>query len=217
MGAQGAGKGTQSALVSERFSLPIVATGEILRKEAEADTPFGHQLKAIQNAGKFVSDDILADIVRKRTSQEDCRGGYIFDGFPRTLPQAKLLEEMAIEQGHSLTVISIDVPQDLLHKRLAGRRTCSACERVYNIYFQPSRQESICDVDGAALFIRPDDRPEVVAERLALYDEWTRPLIDYFNQSGRVHVVDGTRTPQEVFSSISGIINSGKDELKAGS
>jgi len=202
-------------MVAERYSLPIVATGEILRKEAEADTPLGLHIRETQKAGKFVSDDILAGVVRKRTIEDDCRKGYILDGFPRTLPQANLLEELAREQRHKVMVINIDVPRDLLYKRMEGRRTCPVCGRTYNIYFSPSRQESICDIDGGSLFIRDDDRPEAIAERLALYDEQTRPLLDYFSQSGFVQVVDGTGTPQEVFERVVLVIEKGKGGLSA--
>lgn len=202
-------------MVAERYSLPIVATGEILRKEAEANTPLGNGIRATQAAGKFVSDDILADVVRKRTIEDDCLKGYIFDGFPRTLPQAKLLEKLAREQSHSALVISIDVPRDLLYKRMEGRRTCTACNRTYNIYFSPSQQEGICDIDGEPLFIRKDDHPEAIASRLALYDEETRPLLDYFSQSGLAHVIEGTGTPQEVFERVASVIEKGKGGLSA--
>ncbi|HEY7547334.1 MAG TPA: adenylate kinase [Blastocatellia bacterium] len=215
MGAQGAGKGTQAQMVSDRYSLPIVATGEILRKEAKSDTPLGQHIREVQAAGKFVSDDILARVVRKRTSEEDCRQGYILDGFPRTLPQAKLLEELAREQGHSLMVINIDVPRDLLYKRLEGRRTCSVCGRIYNVYFSPSKQEGVCDIDGGTLFIRDDDKPEAIAKRLALYDEQTRPLLDYFSQSGLVHAIDGNGTPEEVFERVVSVVEKGRGGLSA--
>lgn len=203
-------------MVAERYSLPIVATGEILRKEAQADTPLGKGIRETQAAGKFVSDDILADVVRKRTIEDDCREGYILDGFPRTLPQAQLLEELAREQSHSVLVINIDVPRDILYKRMEGRRTCAICGRTYNVYFSPSRQEGLCDIDGGSLVIRgDDDRPESVAKRLALYDEQTRPLLDYFSQSGLVQVIDGIGTPQEVFERMTGVIEKGKGEMSA--
>ena len=206
IGPQGAGKGTQAQLLAERFSLPIVATGDILREVARSNSPLSQQIKEMQEAGKLVSDEILAEVINARTSQEDCRNGYLLDGFPRTMPQADLLEDIAKKQGHQITTISIDAPRDLLFKRLAGRLNCRAGGHIYNIYFKPPKQEGICDIDGSELYQRSDDYPEAITKRLAQYDEKTRPILDYYAKSGRLQEVDGTGTPEDVFERIAGIV-----------
>jgi adenylate kinase len=206
MGPQGAGKGTQAQMLADRPKLPLVATGDILREMALSDTALGMQVRALQAAGQLVPDDILAEIIKSRLSRTDCERGCILDGFPRTLPQAWLLESIAERLGHRITVLSIEVPPDLLLKRLTGRRTCSACGAIYNIYFKPSKKEGVCDIDGQPLFTRSDDNEEAIAKRLALYDEKTRPLLDYYAKSGRLHSVDGAGSPEEVFGRILGVL-----------
>jgi adenylate kinase len=206
MGPQGAGKGTQAQMLAERYELPLVATGDILREIALTETPLGHEVRRTQAEGQLVPDDILAEVVRARLSRSDCERGCILDGFPRTLPQAQLLESIAMELGHRISVISIEVPRDLLFKRLAGRRTCSACGAIYHVDFKPSKIEGVCDLDGQPLFTRSDDNEEAIARRLALYDEKTRPLLDYYAESGRLNRVDGTGTPKDVFGRIAGAL-----------
>jgi adenylate kinase len=206
MGPQGAGKGTQAQMLADSFHLPIVATGDMLRDIALTDTPLGHQVRAVQAAGQLVSDDILAEVVKTRLSNCDCDGGCILDGFPRTLPQARLLERIAHSRGQRISVVKIDVPRELLFKRLTGRRTCTACGSIYHVEFMPSRQDGICDLDGQPLFTRSDDYPEAIENRLALYDEKTRPLLDYYGESGRLYKVDGTGTPEEVFGRIADVV-----------
>ena len=207
MGPQGAGKGTQAQMVTERFNLPIVATGDMLRDVARTQTDLGHQVRELQAAGQLVPDEILAQVVNNRTSQIDCCEGYILDGFPRTLPQARLLERIAQSQGYNILVIKIETPRDLLYKRLTGRRTCTKCGAIYHTEFLPSKQEGVCDLDGQALFTRSDDNEEAIRQRLALYDEKTRPLLDYYGESGRLVKVDGTGTPEEVFNRISEVVS----------
>lgn len=206
MGPQGAGKGTQAHMVSEKFGLPIVATGDMLRDVARTETSLGHQVREILSSGQLVSDDVLAEVVKNRTSKGDCRDGYIIDGFPRTLPQAHLLEEIAREQRHRIIVIKLSILRELLYKRLTGRLQCPACGTLYNLYFKPPKEAGVCDVDGQPLVKRSDDNEEAIAKRLALYDEKTKPLVDYYNETGRVRRVDGTGTPDEVFSRIAGIV-----------
>jgi adenylate kinase len=202
IGPQGAGKGTQAQMLSEKLGLPIIATGEILRKVAEEDTPLGLKVRDIQKSGNLVPDEILAQIVRDRIALRDCDSGCILDGFPRTLPQAGLLEELANLRGDRIVAVQISVPRDMLWKRLAGRRTCSVCGATYNVYLKPSKEDGICDLDHGTLVVRDDDRPEAIEQRLALYDEKTKPILEYYRQSGRLHEVDGTGDPADVFGRI---------------
>jgi adenylate kinase len=206
IGPQGAGKGTQAQLLAERLSLPIVATGDMLREIGRSDTSLGRQVKRIQEAGQLVPDDILAEVIKARTDQEDCNNGYLLDGFPRTMPQAEMLEEIARRQGHHIIAISIDVPRDLLFKRLTGRLNCRQGGHIYNIYSKPPKREGICDVDGSELYQRPDDTPEAIAKRLAEYDEKTMPILHYYAKTGRLTEVDGTVAPEEVFGEIVRIV-----------
>ena len=206
IGPQGAGKGTQAQMLSERLALPIIATGEILRKVAEAQTPIGREVRGVQKSGNLVPDEILARIVRDRIALHDCDNGCILDGFPRTLPQARLLEELANLRGDKIVAIEISVPRDMLWKRLAGRRTCVSCGATYNVYLKPSKVDGTCDLDQGALVIRDDDRPEAIEQRLALYDEKTRPILEYYKPSGRLHEVDGTGDPSDVFSSLVAVL-----------
>lgn len=206
MGPQGAGKGTQAQMLAERLKLPRIATGDNLREIAMSGTPLGLQLREVQASGQLVSDEILAEVVKSRLSRGDCERGCILDGFPRTLPQARLLESIAESLGHQITVVSMEAPREMLIKRLTGRRTCSACGAIYNIYFKPSKSEGVCDLDGQPLFTRSDDNEDAIVQRLALYDEKTRPLLDYYAQGGRLHAVDGTGSPEEVFQRITAIL-----------
>ena len=206
MGPQGAGKGTQSQLLADRFGLPIVATGDILREMSRKDTPFAHHVKEVLASGELVSDDILAKVIRDRLCLNDCVGGCILDGFPRTLPQAQLLEKIAQEDGNRIVVIKIDVPRELLLRRLSGRRICKKCNSIYHVEFKPPKVDEVCDLDGEPLFTRPDDSVEVIQQRLQLYQEKTKPLLDYYGESNRLYRVDGTGTPENVFSRIAEIV-----------
>lgn len=205
MGPQGAGKGTQAQKLATRFGLPIVATGDMLREIAHADTSLGHQVRSVQAAGQLVSDDILAEVVKARLCQPDCDHGCILDGFPRTLPQAHLLETIAAEHSHRIVVVKIDVPRDLLFRRLAGRLTCSRCGAIYNMESRPPKRAGICDLDGQPLFTRSDDNEDAIQQRLALFDEKTRPLLNYYAETNRLRRVDGTGTPDEVFARLAEI------------
>jgi adenylate kinase len=202
IGPQGAGKGTQAQMLAEKLSLPIIATGEILRSVALADTEIGRQVRDIQAAGRLVSDQVLTGIVSDRIDRGDCAKGCILDGFPRTLGQAEHLDKIAEAKGYRIIVIDIEVPRDLLWKRLTGRRNCPVCQSTYNLYFKPSKQEGHCDLDGQPLFARSDDTEEAIAKRLSLYDEKTLPLLSYYRERGKAREVDGTGSPEEVFSRI---------------
>ena len=202
LGPPGAGKGTQSRLLSEKYGYPHISTGDILREMARADTPLGRKVKETMAAGLLVSDEILAEVIRTRTSQPDCSNGYILDGYPRTLDQAHLLEELASQQGKQIRFARIVVSEEALLKRLTGRRACSKCGEIYNIYFSPPKVDSVCDLDGAPLMQRSDDHPEAVSRRLEEYKGYTAPLIDYYRQSGRLIEVNGELPVEDVFEKL---------------
>jgi adenylate kinase len=206
IGPQGAGKGTQSQMVYEAFNLLIVATGDMLRTIARAETPLGRQVREAQAKGNLVPDHILAEIVGHRLQQSDCENGCILDGFPRTLPQAELLESIAAEHGDRIVAINLDVPRDVLQMRLSGRQTCVKCGAVYHRDLKPSKEPGVCDLDGGLLVTRSDDNEESIARRLELYDEKTWPLLDYYDSSNRLYNVSGVGTVDEVFERIRAIV-----------
>ncbi|HVG37919.1 MAG TPA: nucleoside monophosphate kinase [Pyrinomonadaceae bacterium] len=213
MGAPGAGKGTQARLLQERKSLPQISTGDIFRALAKADTPLAAEVRAVQAAGQLISDELVIRVVDERTSADDCRDGYILDGFPRTTVQAAMLEEIARRQGHELLAIFVDAPFELLEKRTAGRRTCPVCGEIYNVYFRPPKQEGFCDFHPeVALQHRVDDMPEKIKVRLATYEEQTKPLLDYYAGGGRLYRVDATRDPELVYADIERILTKEGDE-----
>src|SRR5215813_13836111 len=207
IGAPGAGKGTQSRLLSEKYGYPQISTGDILREMAQADTPLGRKIKETIAAGQLVSDEILAEVIRTRTSQPDCKNGYILDGFPRTLNQAHLLEELASKQGKQALLARIVVSEEAMFKRLTGRRTCSKCGEIYNVYFRPPKVEGVCDLDGAPLTQRSDDTPEAVSRRFEEYRRSTAPLIDYYQRSGRLIELNGERPVSEIFDQLSAVLD----------
>jgi adenylate kinase len=202
IGAPGAGKGTQSRLLSEKYGYPQISTGDILREMARDATTLGQKIKETMAAGRLVSDEILAEVIRARTSQSDCANGYILDGYPRTLNQANQLEELASKQGKQIRLARIVVSEDVLFKRMTGRRACPICGEIYNIYFRPPKVDEICDLDGAALTQRIDDNPESVSKRFEEYKQSTAPLIDYYRQSGRLIEINGELPVTEVFNKL---------------
>jgi adenylate kinase len=209
MGAPGAGKGTQARLLQERLGLPQISTGDMFRAIKEARTPLAEEVRAIMAAGGLVPDDVTIRVVRERTSQSDCRGGYILDGFPRTRAQALMLEDLARAQGHEIRALLVDVPFDILERRMTGRRSCPVCGEIYNVYFKPPRVDNVCDLHPEAqLRQRADDNAETARERLATYDAQTRPLLDYYAETGRLHKVDGTRAPAEIYAEIERAVTS---------
>ena len=203
MGAPGAGKGTQARLLQERLHLPQISTGDIFRALKHAQTPLAQEVREIMTRGQLVPDELTIRLVKERTAQDDCRNGYILDGFPRTPAQARSLEQLAQEQGKELVAVLIDVPLDLLEKRMTGRRNCPVCNEIYNIYFKPPRNDNVCDLHPEAELVqRADDNAETVRARLATYDEQTRQLIEYYQTAGLLRTVDGTREPQVIYEDI---------------
>ena len=203
IGAPGAGKGTQARLLQERHGWPQISTGDMFRALKNADTPLAREVQAIMAAGQLVTDDVTVRIVQERTGQEDCRDSYILDGFPRTPPQAEKLEELAAAQGKTIQAALVDVPFDILEKRLTGRRSCPVCGEIYNVYFKPSQKEGFCDAHAdTPLDHRKDDSAETVKARLATYEAQTRPLLDYYAASQRLQSVDGARSLDEVLADL---------------
>ena len=210
MGAPGAGKGTQSRLLSEKFSYPQIATGDILREMAHAESSLGKEIKDTLAAGNLVSDQVLADVILERTSRADCTSGYILDGFPRTLRQAELLEDLAKRQNHEILLVRVKVHLEVLMQRLTGRRLCQVCGEIYNIHFKPPKTEGFCDVDGAALAERVDDNADTVGKRLEAYIDSTMPLFDYYSSSGRMVVINGEQPVETVFTQLSDLLGKSK-------
>ncbi|MBI4166403.1 MAG: adenylate kinase [Acidobacteria bacterium] len=199
LGAPGAGKGTQAREVSKEFGIPQISTGDILREAVKKGTPLGLAAKVKMEAGQLVPDEIVCGVVEERIGEPDCMSGFILDGFPRTIPQAQFVDRALENKGRGKPlVINIAVEQDVLLKRLTGRRTCSACGEIYNIYFNPPKAEAVCDKDGAKLLQRADDNEETIRQRLVAYDSQTRPLIDYYRQKNLLHDVEGNRDPEPI-------------------
>jgi len=179
LGPPGAGKGTQAAFITEAFGIPQISTGDMLRAAVKAQTPLGLEAKKIMDQGGLVSDDIIIGLVRDRLTQPDCRAGYLFDGFPRTIPQADAIKDARIPLDY---VIEISVPEDNIIERMSGRRVHVASGRTYHLKFNPPKREGVDDETGEALIQREDDREETVRHRLSVYREQTRPLVDYYSQ-----------------------------------
>jgi adenylate kinase len=203
IGPPGAGKGTQARLLQERKSLPQISTGDLFREMKNSDTPLAREVQAIMASGKLISDELTFEIVKERTSREDCAGTYILDGYPRTSVQAEQLEGLSAETGKEVIAIEVSVPRDELMKRLTGRRSCPACGEIYNIYSRPPKVDGVCDLHPEArLSHRSDDNEESVGARLATYDELTKPLLDYYSNSGRLLSIDASGDVEEIFKQI---------------
>jgi adenylate kinase len=207
MGAPGAGKGTQARLLQERLGLPQISTGDMFRELARAETPLAAEVRAVQAAGKLVSDDLVIRVVHERTGRDDCKRGYILDGFPRTTAQAAMLEKLAVEQGNKIQAVLVDVPFEMLEQRATGRRSCPVCGEIYNVYFKPPKTEGVCDLHpDTPLTHRADDTSEKIRVRLATYEEQTRPLLDYYEASHRLQRVDGTRDPEAIYADVENLV-----------
>ena len=209
MGAPGAGKGTQARLLQERLGLPQISTGDMFRALAEAQTPLAKEVRQIQAAGTLIPDEVVMRMVEERTAKDDCRNGYVLDGFPRTTVQAEMLERLAQAQRKDINAILVDVPGEILAKRITGRRNCPVCGEIYNVYFKPPKLDEVCDLHPETqLEQRSDDTPDKVKVRMETYERQTQPLLDYYQKSGRLHRVDGTREPEAIYSDIERILNS---------
>ena len=207
IGAPGAGKGTQARLLEQRLGIPQISTGDMFREMRKADTPLANQVREILASGKLVPDEITFEMVKERTSRDDCEGAYILDGFPRTPMQAEMLEKLAEKQNKPISAIQIHVPLVKLEKRLTGRRSCPECGEIYNIYFKPPKNEGFCDLHPETeLRHRVDDTVDKVKVRLETYEENTKPLLDYYQETGRLQKIDGTQTPEEIYKELEGLV-----------
>jgi adenylate kinase len=203
LGAPGAGKGTQAKKLIEKYGIPQISTGDLLRAAVAAGTALGKEAKSFMDKGELVPDRVVLGMVEERLKQDDCKKGYILDGFPRNTAQAEALDKMLGALGMSLSAaLSVDVPFEDLMKRLTGRRTCKACGQMYNIYFNPPKKENTCDKCGGGLFQRDDDKEETIKKRLDVYSAQTAPLIDYYRKKGIVSSVNGTGSIDEIFKEV---------------
>ena len=203
LGAPGAGKGTQAIRLAEELGLPHISTGDIFRYNIKNNTELGQKAKAYMDKGQLVPDELTVDLLLDRVAKEDCENGYILDGYPRTIPQAEVLDKALAEKDEKIDyAVNIAVPDENIINRMGGRRTCTNCGETYHIVYNAPKVEGICDRCGAPLIQREDDKPETVASRLNVYHEMTEPLENYYKESGVYVEVDGTQTMDEVFASI---------------
>ncbi|HCJ56175.1 MAG TPA: adenylate kinase [Clostridiaceae bacterium] len=207
LGPPGAGKGTQAQFIVDQYEIPQISTGDMLRAAVKAQTELGLKAKAIMDAGGLVSDDIVLGLVSERLASNDCHNGFILDGFPRTIPQAKELSTILEKLGQSIDhVISLDVNNEEIVQRLSGRRTCSACGKGFHVVYAPSKVDGICDYCGANLLQRDDDRKETVINRLSVYDQQTSPLKSYYADGGVLRHIDGTLSIQDIQQQIRNLL-----------
>ena len=207
LGAPGAGKGTQAKMLIEKYKIPQISTGDILRKAVADSTPLGKEAKVIMDKGELVPDKIVLGLVEERVKQDDCKKGFILDGFPRNTAQAEALDKMLNATGLPIdSALSVDVPKDDLMKRLTGRRTCKNCQQMYNVYYSPPKKDALCDKCGGELFQRGDDKEDTIKKRLDVYDAQTAPLIDYYNKKGILKSVMGVGNIDEIFNKVCALL-----------
>ena len=211
LGPPGAGKGTQAKSISNRYSIPHISTGDIFRKNISEGTPLGIEAKGYIDKGQLVPDEVTINMVKDRLTWEDCKNGYLLDGFPRTVAQAEALEGFLADRNEKLdTALSIEVPSSFILERMTGRRVCPSCGASYHVKFNPPTKAGVCDVCGSDIVQRKDDTEETVSERLEVYERQTQPLIDFYNNKNLLSTVDGTKAINEVFESICSILGSVK-------
>ena len=206
LGAPGAGKGTQAKKIAAKYDIPHISTGDIFRAIIKNGTELGKKAKTYMDQGLLVPDELVVDLVVDRVNQEDCKNGYVLDGFPRTIPQAEALDKALTELGQKVDyAIDVDVPDENI-VRMGGRRACVGCGATYHLEYAPTKVEGVCDVCGKELILRDDDKPETVKKRLGVYHEQTQPLIDYYTNAGILKTVDGTIDINDVFQAIVDIL-----------
>lgn len=207
LGAPGAGKGTQAEKISDKYGIPHISTGDIFRENIRNNTELGKKAKEYMDKGALVPDELTCDLVTDRISKDDCKKGFILDGFPRTIPQAEALEAALTKSGHSMDfAIDVEVPDENIVDRMSGRRACGSCSKIYHLVANPPKKEGVCDACGGELIIRDDDKPETVLKRLKVYHDQTQPLIDFYGAKGILKEIDGTRDMEVIFKEITGIL-----------
>ena len=207
LGAPGAGKGTQAKMIAEKYHIPHISTGDIFRANIKNGTELGMEAKKYMDQGMLVPDELTVKILLDRVAKDDCVNGYVLDGFPRTIPQALVLEKALNELNDKIDyAINVDVPDENIVKRMGGRRACLSCGATYHIEHIPPKAEGICDKCGQELILRDDDRPETVMNRLDVYHKQTQPLIDFYSEKGVLRNVDGTVNMNDVFAAITAIL-----------
>ncbi|HJC22820.1 MAG TPA: adenylate kinase [Candidatus Eisenbergiella merdavium] len=207
LGAPGAGKGTQAKMIAEKYGLPHISTGDIFRANIKNGTELGKEAKEYMDKGLLVPDELTVRLLLDRVAKEDCKNGYVLDGFPRTIPQAEVLDAELEKLGEKVDyAVNVDVPDENIVNRMSGRRACLSCGATYHIVSIPPKKEGVCDVCGSELVLRDDDRPETVQNRLKVYHEQTQPLIDFYEKKGVLRSVDGTLPMEEVFGAITKIL-----------
>lgn len=203
LGAPGAGKGTQAKKIAAKCEIPHISTGDIFRANIKNGTELGKKAKTYMDQGLLVPDELVCDLVVDRIQQDDCKKGYILDGFPRTIPQAESLDKALAAIGEKMDyAIDVEVPDENIVKRMGGRRACVGCGATYHLVYAPTKKEGICDACGGDLILRDDDKPETVQKRLDVYHEQTQPLIDYYKKQGILKEVDGSVDMEDVFKEI---------------
>ena len=205
LGAPGAGKGIQAKKIAARYGIPHISTGDIFRANIKEGTELGKKAKAYMDQGQLVPDELTVGLLMDRVSKDDCKDGYVLDGFPRTIPQAECLDEAL---GAPVDfAINVDVPDENIVRRMSGRRACLKCGATYHVEHIPPKQEGICDTCGSELVLRDDDKPETVQKRLDVYHAQTQPLIDYYEKQGVLKTVDGTVDQEDVFAAITALLD----------
>ena len=203
LGAPGAGKGTQAKKIAAKYDIPHISTGDIFRANIKNGTELGNKAKTYMDQGLLVPDELVVDLVVDRVQQDDCKNGYVLDGFPRTIPQAEALDKALAALGDKVDyAIDVNVPDENIVNRMGGRRACVGCGATYHLVYAPTKTEGICDVCGKELILRDDDKPETVQKRLNVYHEQAQPLIDYYTKAGILKTVDGTVDINDVFAAI---------------
>lgn len=207
LGAPGAGKGTQAKMIADQYGIPHISTGDIFRANIKEQTELGLEAKKYMDQGALVPDELTVRILLDRVAKEDCKAGYVLDGFPRTIPQAEVLDQAVTKMNEKIDfAINVEVPDENIIKRMSGRRACLACGATYHVEHVPPKKEGICDRCGKELVLRDDDQPETVKKRLQVYHEQTQPLIEYYQKKNILKEVDGTKDMKDVFAEIVSIL-----------